>query len=359
MKNITLRIAPAANAAFSHRTLLGKSCRGHVEAALEGAGLSLSNAAIPSPVVLWVREDAPCLEADSLTALTDAARKGQTAALFSADEKTLLAAAFPSNALANSSPEAFASQLSPKTSDFCLTENSPVVDCAASYSAALQLLKQRIMEKHMANGVIFLEPTQTIVEADVAIGAGTMLFPGNVLQGKTVIGESCILYPNNRISNGIIGNETTIENSVLLDCTVGSHTTVGPFAYLRPKTKIGDHCRIGDFVEVKNSAIDDGTKVSHLTYVGDSDLGKNINLGCGVVFVNYDGKSKSRSVVEDHAFIGCNCNLVSPVHIGKSAYLAAGSTITEDVPEDALYIARSQGTVKKDWVKRRKEKGKL
>jgi bifunctional UDP-N-acetylglucosamine pyrophosphorylase/glucosamine-1-phosphate N-acetyltransferase len=146
---------------------------------------------------------------------------------------------------------------------------------------------------------------------------------------------------------------------VLTHCRVGAYTTVGPFAYLRPAATVGEHCRIGDFVEIKNSTIGDGTKVSHLTYVGDSDLGKDINLGCGVVFVNYDGKTKNRSRVDDHAFVGCNCNLIAPVHIGENAYLAAGSTVVEDVPADALFVARSRGVVKEDWVKRRKEQGKL
>ena len=353
-------IFPAANAAFSNRTLLGKPCRAYVEAALQEAGFTVSSPCgeISAPV-LWVREDAPCLTAKALVTLADAARGGQTAALFAADNETLLAAAFPADALRGLSPDACAAKLSPGNSGFCVVEDLPTVDCAAGYAAAFRLLKQRIAEGHMASGVILLEPEQTVIEADVCIGEGTLIYPGNILQGQTVIGENCILYPNNRMQNAVVANETTVENSVLLDCSVGSGTTVGPFAYLRPKTKIGDHCRIGDFVEVKNSSIDNGTKVSHLTYVGDSDLGKDINLGCGVVFVNYDGKSKNRSVVEDHAFIGCNCNLVSPVRIGKNAYLAAGSTITEDVPEDALYIARSHGAVKEDWVKRRKEKGML
>jgi bifunctional UDP-N-acetylglucosamine pyrophosphorylase/glucosamine-1-phosphate N-acetyltransferase len=230
---------------------------------------------------------------------------------------------------------------------------------AIGFAAAYRTLGARIAERHMQKGVFLLDPDRTIIEADVQIGAGTLVYPDNTLQGQTVIAEGCTLYPGNRMQNASIGQGTTVESSVLLDCAVGSHTTVGPFAYLRPHTQIGDHCRIGDFVEVKNSSIDDGTKVSHLTYVGDSDLGKDINLGCGVVFVNYDGKTKNRCRVEDHAFIGCNCNLVAPVHIGKNAYLAAGSTITEDVPADALYVARSRGVVKEDWVNRRKSLGKL
>ena len=157
--------------------------------------------------------------------------------------------------------------------------------------------------------------------------------------------------------NATVGDETTIENSVLLHCSVGSHTTVGPFAYLRPKAAVGNHCRIGDFVEIKNSNIGDETKVSHLTYVGDGDLGQHINLGCGVVFSNYDGKLKHRTVVEDNAFIGCNVNLVPPVHIGKDTYIAAGSTVTQDVPDDALFIARVRGEIKEGWSPAARKRG--
>ena len=128
---------------------------------------------------------------------------------------------------------------------------------------------------------------------------------------------------------------------------------MGPFAYLRPGSTIGDGCKVGDFVEVKNSSMGDGAKASHLTYIGDSDVGKNVNLGCGVVFVNYDGSQKYRSVVDDNAFIGCNSNLISPIHIGEGAYVAAGSTITEDVPGGALYVARSRGRTFRDWVEKR------
>jgi len=134
---------------------------------------------------------------------------------------------------------------------------------------------------------------------------------------------------------------------------VGNETSVGPFAYLRPNSEVGSHCKVGDFVEIKNSRLDDGAKAAHLTYVGDSDVGKKVNLGCGVVFVNYDGSKKYRSVVEDGAFIGCNVNLVSPVHVGKDAYIAAGSTITNDVEDGALYVARSKGKSIEGWVEKR------
>lgn len=219
--------------------------------------------------------------------------------------------------------------------------------------------REAIIVKHMETGVVFIDYERTYIDADVKIGRGTTVYPNCVLEKGSVIGENCMLLPNSRISAAVIGNDVTVESSVLTDCTVGNGTTVGPFAFLRPNSVIGENCRIGDFVEIKNSHVGDGTKVSHLTYVGDSDLGCDINLGCGVVFVNYDGKTKKRSTVDDHAFIGCNTNLVAPVHVGKDAYIAAGATVTEDVPEGALYIARSKGSIKEGWVEKRKADGKL
>ena len=155
-----------------------------------------------------------------------------------------------------------------------------------------------------------------------------------------------------------VGDETEINASQANKSVIGSHTTVGPFAYVRPNSKIGDHVRVGDFVEIKNSAIGDGTKISHLTYVGDSDVGKNINFGCGTVTVNYDRSKKYRTVIEDNAFIGCNTNLIAPVRVGEGAYIAAGSTITDDIPAMALSIARARQQNKKDWASKHKLKEK-
>ncbi len=226
-------------------------------------------------------------------------------------------------------------------------------------SNAFACLQERINAWHMSRGVTLLVPESTYIDADVVIGPDTVIYPGCHLQQGSKIGSRCMLLPNCRLSGAVLADDVTVESSVLLHCKVGAGTTVGPFAYLRPDSVIGEKCRIGDFVEIKNSSIGDGTKVSHLTYVGDGDLGKNINLGCGVVFTNYDGKHKHRTTVEDDAFVGCNVNLVSPVKVGKEAYVAAGSTVTEDVPEGALYVARSKGTVKEGWVQKRKESGKL
>lgn len=212
--------------------------------------------------------------------------------------------------------------------------------------------KQRIKRnlEYTEVGVRFIDIRTAYIDEEVRIGKGTVIYPCVVLEGDVSIGENCVIGQNSRIVDSTVGDETTVQSSVILQSRVGNETTVGPFAYLRPNSTIGDHCKVGDFVEVKNSSMGDGAKASHLTYIGDSDVGKDVNLGCGVVFVNYDGSQKYRSVVEDGAFIGCNSNLVSPVHIGEKAYVAAGSTITEDVPAGALYIARARGKALLDWV---------
>ena len=205
----------------------------------------------------------------------------------------------------------------------------------------------------MEEGVVFIDLKAAYIDESVKIGRGTVIYPCVVLEGDVVIGEDCVIGQNTRIVDSVIGDGTQVQSSVILQSRVGSDTPVGPFAYLRPNSTIGDGCKVGDFVEVKNSALGDGSKASHLTYIGDSDVGQDVNLGCGVVFVNYDGTSKYRSVVDDGAFIGCNSNLISPVHIGEKAYVAAGSTITEDVPDGALYVARSRGRTLRDWVEKR------
>lgn len=215
--------------------------------------------------------------------------------------------------------------------------------------------KERISRnlRYMEEGVVFIDLKMAYIDEGVRIGRGTTIYPCAVIEGDVTIGENCVIGQNTRIKDSVIGDNTTIQNSVILESRVGSDTTVGPFAYLRPNSNVGSGCKVGDFVEIKNSTLGDGAKASHLTYIGDSDVGERVNLGCGVVFVNYDGSRKYRSVVEDGAFIGCNSNLVSPVHIGRNAYVAAGSTITKDVPEGALYVARARGKSLEGWVEKR------
>ena len=193
--------------------------------------------------------------------------------------------------------------------------------------------------------------------ADVAPGA--TLMPGTILKGNTKIASGAVIGPNSLLEDAVVGEGSTVNASQIYDSTVGKNTNVGPFAYIRPHCTVGDDIKVGDFVELKNSTIGDGTKISHLTYVGDSDLGRRINLGCGTVTVNYDGKNKYRCTVGDDSFIGCNTNMIAPVTIGKGSYVAAGSTITDDVPEDSLAIARARQENKEGWAEDRRKKGML
>lgn len=208
-----------------------------------------------------------------------------------------------------------------------------------------------VIKNHMKNGVIFIDPENTYVDNEVTIGKDTVIYPYTFLRGSTKISENCIIGPFTTIENTEIGEKTEVINSVVKDSKIAKNTSVGPYAYIRPGSKIGSDVKIGDFVEVKNSVIDDGTKVSHLTYVGDSDVGYGVNFGCGTVTVNYDGEKKHRTVIGDRAFIGCNTNLVAPVKVERNAYIAAGSTITDDVEAYSLAIARSRQVTKKDWAR--------
>lgn len=221
---------------------------------------------------------------------------------------------------------------------------------------AERICNRREVLRVMKDGVTVINPDCTYISSDTVIGADTVIYPNCFIEGKSVIGEGCIIGPDTTIRNSTVGDNTSVERSVLTDSTVGSDTTVGPFAYMRPNSHVGSNVKIGDFVEVKNSSIDDGTKVAHLTYIGDADVGKRVNFGCGTVIVNYDGVNKHRTCIGDDAFIGCNSNLVSPVTVKRGAYTAAGSTITDEVPEDALAIARSRQVNKCGWVTKKRSK---
>ncbi|OKP76934.1 bifunctional N-acetylglucosamine-1-phosphate uridyltransferase/glucosamine-1-phosphate acetyltransferase [Paenibacillus sp. P3E] len=207
-------------------------------------------------------------------------------------------------------------------------------------SEAEGLMRQRINRQHMLNGVTIIDPASTYIAADVIIGADTTLYPGTTLKGKTVIGEDCIIGPSSEIEDCVVMDGAEVKHSVLNQAQVGARTSVGPFAYLRPGAVLGEEVKIGDFVEIKNASIGDGSKVSHLSYIGDATVGKNVNVGCGAITVNYDGYNKSRTEIGDDAFIGSNVNLVAPVTVGKGAFVVAGSTITRSVSENDLAIAR-------------------
>ena len=210
--------------------------------------------------------------------------------------------------------------------------------------------RTEVIEKLLDFGVEIPCPDGVIIEENIKIGKGTLILPNTIILGKTEIGENCIIGPNSYISDTIIGNDTKLNNTQSFSSRIGSGVTTGPFVHIRPNCKIADNVHIGNFVEVKNSNVDEGSKLPHLLYVGDSDVGKDVNFGCGCVTVNYDGRNKSRTTVKDGAFIGCNTNLVAPVTVGENAFTAAGSTITEDVPENALAVARNKQIIKENWV---------
>lgn len=230
------------------------------------------------------------------------------------------------------------------------------VNSRAELAITEKILRDRINKKHMDNGITIIDPASTYIGVDVKIGQDTIIYPNNVIEGNTEIGCDCILYPNSRISNSIIGEGVEIQSSVIVDSSVGNDTTVGPFAYIRPESTIGNNVKIGDFVEIKKASIGDNTKVSHLTYIGDAEVGTDCNFGCGTVVVNYDGKNKHKTIVGNNAFIGCNTNLVSPVEVKDNTYIAAGSTITKEVPEGSLAIARAKQTNIEGWVSRKGRK---
>lgn len=227
------------------------------------------------------------------------------------------------------------------------------VNSRVQLAQAEEILRNRINLMHMENGVTLIDPKTTYIGSDVEIGKDTIIYPNNILEGNTKIGSNCLIYQNSRIVNSVIGEEVDIQASVILDSNIGDNTTVGPFAYIRPETTIGKHARIGDFVEIKKSTIGDGTKVSHLTYIGDAEVGAECNFGCGTVVVNYDGKNKNKTIIGDHSFVGCNANLVSPVTIHDNTYIAAGSTITSEVKEGELAVARAKQRNISGWVEKK------
>ena len=219
-------------------------------------------------------------------------------------------------------------------------------------SQAEQIMKHRINKQHMLNGVTIIDPGNTYISSDVIIQQDTTIYPGTVIKGNTTILSQCEIGPNTEIKNCSIGEKTVIRHSVAHDSSVGNDVTIGPFAHIRPASTISDEVKIGNFVEVKKSIFGKGSKASHLSYIGDAEVGSDVNLGCGSITVNYDGKNKYLTKIEDGAFIGCNSNLIAPVTIGKGAYVAAGSTVTNDVPGNSLSIARARQVNKEGYVDR-------
>lgn len=222
------------------------------------------------------------------------------------------------------------------------------LDSLASYPVVLEEVRKSVLSSLMSNGVMIEDPASAYISLDAQIEAGATIMHDCHIMGASVIKSGAVVKPYSNIENSIIGHNTTVTASTLDNASVGNNTTVGPNAYLRPDSYIGDDCRIGDFVEIKNAKIGNGTKISHLSYVGDADVGERVNVGCGVVFVNYDGKNKHRSRVGNECFLGSNCNLVAPVTLGDHSFVAAGTTLTKDLQRGDFCIGRCRETVKAD-----------
>ena len=214
-----------------------------------------------------------------------------------------------------------------------------------------QAAKEEIAMFHQRTGVKVLDAANTYIDPRVTIGAGTVLLPGTILRGETVIGEDCVIGPNAMIVDSQIDRCCTVNASQVYESVLGESVHVGPYAHIRPNCRLANGCKVGAFVEIKNAVFGPGAKMSHLTYVGDADVGSGVNFGCGTITSNYDGFQKHRTVIGDGAFIGCNTNLVPPVTVGSGAYIAAGTTVTRDVEPDALAISRVRQENKPGWAK--------
>ena len=205
----------------------------------------------------------------------------------------------------------------------------------------------------LAAGVQMMDPAAVWVEETVTVGEGTLLLPGTILRGNTVIGKGCEIGPNTMLVDCAVGNNVTINSSQCNESEIQDRCEIGPFAHLRPHSVVKTGSKIGAFVQLKNCNLGEGTKMAHLTYVGDADVGQGCNFGCGTVTCNYDGKRKDRTTIGSNVFIGCQTKFIPPVSVGDRAYIAAGTTITDDVPEGKFVIGRSRQQIKDNWKDKR------
>ncbi|MBT3182379.1 MAG: bifunctional UDP-N-acetylglucosamine diphosphorylase/glucosamine-1-phosphate N-acetyltransferase GlmU [Deltaproteobacteria bacterium] len=227
------------------------------------------------------------------------------------------------------------------------------IDLARAY----EIMRERINKKHMLGGVGLLDYRHINIDANVKIGADTSIMPYSFIRGDTRIGKDCIIENGVVIENAVIGDGVHIKaHSVIEDSKIADGAIVGPFSRVRPDSKVGKGARVGNFVELKKCDLKDGAKANHLSYLGDASIGSGVNIGCGTITCNYDGVSKYRTVIGDNVFVGSDTQFVAPVRIGKCATIGAGSTITKDVPADALALSRSDQKIIKNWSKKRKKK---
>lgn len=202
---------------------------------------------------------------------------------------------------------------------------------------------------HKENNITLINPQSIIIDETVIIGKNVIIHPNNILKGSTIIEDNVELKPGNYILDSTVKSHAKIEYSYIEKSVVGENSIVGPYAHIRPNSNIGNNCRVGNFVEIKNSCLGDGTKASHLAYIGDAVVGKNCNIGCGAIFVNYNGKAKNKTVVGERCFIGSNVNVIAPVNIADDSYICAGTTITVDTSPKDFVIGRAREVIKKNY----------
>jgi len=219
-----------------------------------------------------------------------------------------------------------------------------------------KIMRKAILDRLMLSGVTVVDPDNTYVGSEVTLGRDTVIYPFTIIEGNTIIGNNCIIGPSTRLVDVKLGNGTRVEQSTVINSITGDDCVIGPFAYIRPGCIIGDRVKVGDFVELKKASLGNGSKVPHLTYMGDCEVGENVNVGAGTITCNYDGKNKYPTYIGDGAFIGSNTNLVAPVSVGEKAVIGAGSTITRDVPPGALGVARSKQKVYENWKARKDDR---
>ncbi|GBE05211.1 MAG TPA: UDP-N-acetylglucosamine diphosphorylase/glucosamine-1-phosphate N-acetyltransferase [Nitrospirae bacterium] len=234
----------------------------------------------------------------------------------------------------------------------CPAEEVMGINNRAELHKATAILNNRTVSRLMQRGVTFIDPSSSIVHPSVRIGMDTVIYPNTCLEGSTSIGRDCVIYPGTRICDSTIGNSVLIKDNTLIESSeVGSGSSIGPSAHLRPQSSIGRNVKIGNFVEVKKSIIGDRTRASHLTYLGDAVIGSNVNIGAGTITCNYNGQKKHITTIESNVFVGSDSQFIAPVKIGRGAYIAAGATITRDVPAGTLAISRVDQKHLMDWIK--------
>lgn len=358
-------MAVAKDAAFKDCYTVGSpcsslECENLPHSASASAFLPLTQKAIVYDSVLVFFHALPCITSETITRLL-----GAPSSLLTNAKHEPLALFAPLHIVTQLSGNISAlvgelSALGPIFTEFPIAadDGTAIIDAISLYENQ-ELLRRRINFAAMRSGVTVVDPNATHISPRAVLESGAYIMPGCFIYGKSHIEAMAKIGPNSMIVDSIIGCGSSVNSSQVYESSIGAQTNIGPFAYVRPGCDIGEKVKIGDFVELKKAKIGNGTKISHLAYIGDATIGQRCNIGCGAITVNYDGKNKFQTVVEDDCFIGCNSNLLSPVTVNAGAYIAAGSTITDEVPGGSLAIARARQVNKENWATNRRKSGDL